>query len=48
LKELIAKYGTRQAYWIASVDAFRNRQKEAFDSLDRAYTQREDSIAEAS
>jgi TolB-like protein/DNA-binding winged helix-turn-helix (wHTH) protein len=48
LKELIAKYGTRDAFWIASVYAFRNRQNEAFEWLDRAYAQREGSIAETS
>jgi predicted Zn-dependent protease len=48
LKELIARYGTREAFWIAAVYAFRNQRNEAFDWLDRAYTQREDSIAEAS
>jgi DNA-binding response OmpR family regulator len=30
LKKLIAKYGTREAFWIASVYAFRNQRDEAF------------------
>jgi hypothetical protein len=36
LKELIAKYSTRKAFWVASVYAFRNQRDEAFEWLDRA------------
>jgi TolB-like protein/predicted Zn-dependent protease len=46
LKELIAKYSTHSAYWVAAVYAFRNQRNEAFEWLDRAYAQREDSVAE--
>ena len=46
LKELIAKYSTRRAFFVASVYAFRNQQDEAFEWLDRAYAQREDDVAE--
>ena len=45
LKELIAKYSTRKAFWVASVYAFRNQRDEAFEWLDRAYAQREDDVA---
>lgn len=30
-KELIAKYGTRDAYWVATVYAVRNQRDEAFE-----------------
>jgi hypothetical protein len=46
LKELIAKYGTRKAFWVASVYAFRNQRDEAFEWLDRSYAQREDDVAD--
>jgi len=46
LKELIAKYSTRKAFWVASVYAFRNQRDEAFEWLDRAYAQREDDVAD--
>jgi hypothetical protein len=45
LKELIAKYSTREAFSVASVYAFRNQRDEAFEWLDRAYAQREGSLA---
>src|SRR5277367_401837 len=44
LKALIAKYSTRDAFEIAQVYAFRNRRDEAFEWLDRAYTQHEDNL----
>ena len=46
LKELIAKYGTRKAFLVASVCAFRNQRDEAFEWLDRSYAQREDDVAD--
>ena len=46
LKELIAKYSTRKAFWVASVYAFRNQRDEAFEWLDRSYAQREDDVAD--
>ncbi|WP_263353399.1 tetratricopeptide repeat protein [Acidicapsa acidisoli] len=46
LKELIAKYSTRKAFFVASVYAFRNQPYEAFEWLDRAYAQREDDVAD--
>jgi tetratricopeptide (TPR) repeat protein len=46
LKELIAKYGTRKAFLVASVYAFRNQRDEAFEWLDRSYAQREDDVAD--
>jgi predicted Zn-dependent protease len=46
LKELIAKYGTRKAFLVASVYAFRNQRDEAFEWLDRSYAQREDEVAD--
>jgi len=46
LKELIAKYGTRKAFLVASVYAFRNERDEAFEWLDRSYAQREDDVAD--
>ena len=46
LKELIAKYSTRKAFFVASVYAFRNQRDEAFEWLDRAYAQREDDVAD--
>ena len=46
LKELIAKYSTRKAFFVASVYAFRNQPDEAFEWLDRAYAQREDDVAD--
>ena len=45
LKELIAKYSSRDASDVAWVYAFRNQRDEAFEWLDRAYTQREGNIA---
>jgi TolB-like protein/Tfp pilus assembly protein PilF len=45
LKELVTKYSTRDAYYAASVYAFRNQRDEAFEWLDRAYAQREGNIA---
>jgi tetratricopeptide (TPR) repeat protein len=45
LKQLTAKYSASDAYLIASVYAFRNRRDEAFDWLDRAYTQRDADVA---
>jgi TolB-like protein/DNA-binding winged helix-turn-helix (wHTH) protein/Tfp pilus assembly protein PilF len=46
LKELIAKYSTRRAFFVASVYAFRNQRDEAFEWLDRAYVQREDDLGD--
>ena len=46
LKELIAKYGTRKAFWVASVYAFRNQRDEAFEWLNRSYAQCEDDVAD--
>jgi len=43
LSELIAKY-PRNAYHIAEVYAFRNQPDQAFEWLDRAYTQRDDGL----
>ena len=45
LKELIAKYSTRDAFEVASVYAFRNQRDEAFEWLDRAYAQHETDLA---
>jgi tetratricopeptide (TPR) repeat protein len=45
LKELIAKYSSRDASAIAWVYAFRNQRDEAFEWLDRAYAQREGNVA---
>jgi tetratricopeptide (TPR) repeat protein len=45
LKELIAKYSSRDASDVASVYAFRNERDEAFEWLDRAYAQREGNLA---
>jgi tetratricopeptide (TPR) repeat protein len=47
LKELVAKYSARDAYLVASVYAFRNQRDEAFEWLDRAYTQHEGDVAYA-
>jgi TolB-like protein/DNA-binding winged helix-turn-helix (wHTH) protein/lipoprotein NlpI len=44
LKELIAKYSTREAFLVAEVYAFRNHRDEAFVWLDRAYAQHEDDL----
>jgi TolB-like protein/DNA-binding winged helix-turn-helix (wHTH) protein len=41
LSEFIAKFHAGSAYQIAQVDAFRNQPNEAFDWLDRAYSQRD-------
>jgi hypothetical protein len=41
LSELIVKYHASGAYQIAEVYAFRNQPDEAFEWLDRAYTQRD-------
>jgi TolB-like protein/DNA-binding winged helix-turn-helix (wHTH) protein len=46
LKELIAKYSTRRAFFVASVYAFRNQPDEALEWLDRAYAQHEDDVAD--
>src|ERR1700756_1819289 len=40
LSELITKYDISDQYHIAEVHAFRNQSDEAFESLDRAYSQR--------
>jgi TolB-like protein/DNA-binding winged helix-turn-helix (wHTH) protein/Tfp pilus assembly protein PilF len=45
LQELIAKYGTHDAFEIAAVYAFRNQRDEAFDWLDRACAQHEANLA---
>jgi tetratricopeptide (TPR) repeat protein len=45
LKELIAKYGSLDAFEVAMVYGFRNQQDEAFEWLDRAYAQRESDVA---
>src|SRR5262249_8030583 len=45
LNELITKYHTSNAYEIALVYAFRNQCDEAFEWLDRAYTQRDPSMS---
>jgi serine/threonine-protein kinase len=44
LKELIAKYSTREAFLVAEVYVFRNQRDEAFVWLDRAYAQHEDDL----
>jgi hypothetical protein len=44
-EKVIAKYSTREAFWIASVYAFRNQRDEAFVWLDRAYAQHEGDVA---
>ena len=45
LKDLIAKYSTRDAFLVASVYAYRNQRNEAFEWLERAYDQHEDDLA---
>ena len=45
LKELISKYGTRAAFQIAMVYAFRNQRDEGFEWLDRAYAQGEGDVS---
>jgi tetratricopeptide (TPR) repeat protein len=45
LQELIAKYGSREAFQVAIVYAIRNQRDEAFEWLDRAYAQRESNVA---
>ena len=45
LKELIAKYSTREAFLVASIYAFQNQRDEALEWLDRTYAQREGSLA---
>ena len=45
LRELIAKYSSRDASDVACVYAFRNEREEAFEWLDRAYAQREGNVA---
>lgn len=45
LKELIAKYGSRVAYDVATVYAFREQRDKAFAWLDRAHAQREGNLA---
>jgi hypothetical protein len=44
LSELIAKYHASDAYQIAEVYAFRNQPDEAFEWLERAYTQRDSGL----
>jgi len=44
LRELVTKYHAGGAYQIALVYAFRNQSDEAFEWLDRAYTQRDSSL----
>jgi TolB-like protein/DNA-binding winged helix-turn-helix (wHTH) protein len=44
LTELIAKYHAGYAYQIAQVYAFRNQSDEAFEWLERAYTQRDSGL----
>jgi hypothetical protein len=44
LRELIAKYHTDSAFAFAAIDVFRNQPAEAFEWLDRAYTQRDPSM----
>ena len=46
LSELVTKYYAGGAYQIAEVYAFRNQSDEAFEWLDRAYTQRDGGLAE--
>jgi TolB-like protein/DNA-binding winged helix-turn-helix (wHTH) protein/Tfp pilus assembly protein PilF len=46
LRELIAKYGTVAAFQIAQVYAFRKQLNEAFEWLDRAYSQRDGGLVE--
>ena len=46
LSDLIAKYHAGEAYQIAEVYAFRNQLDEAFEWLDRAYTQRDSGLME--
>jgi TolB-like protein/DNA-binding winged helix-turn-helix (wHTH) protein len=46
LQELIAKYHASSAYQIAEVYGFRNQSDEAFEWLDRAYTQRDGGVIE--
>jgi tetratricopeptide (TPR) repeat protein len=48
LELLIAKHANDSAYWIASVYAWRGEQDQAFEWLERAYRQREGSLAEIS
>jgi tetratricopeptide (TPR) repeat protein len=45
LKELIEKFSSHDAYFVAVVYAYRNQRDEAFEWLDRAYAQREGSVA---
>lgn len=45
MKELISKYGTRAAFQIAMVYAFRNQRDEGFEWLDRAYAQGEGDVS---
>jgi hypothetical protein len=44
LSELIAKYHASNPYEIAKVYAFRNQPDEAFEWLERAYTQRDSGL----
>jgi hypothetical protein len=44
LSELIAKYHAAGAYQIAEVYGFRNQSDEAFEWLDRAYSQRDSGL----
>jgi tetratricopeptide (TPR) repeat protein len=46
LRELIAKYHASDAYQIAEVYGFRNQSDEAFEWLDRAYTQHDGGLIE--
>jgi len=44
LTELITKYDASNHYQIAEVYAFRNQSEEAFEWLDRAYSQRDSGL----
>ncbi len=46
LQELVVKYHASGAYQIAEVYGFRNQSDEAFEWLDRAYTQRDGGVIE--
>ena len=46
LIEYVAKYHANGAYQIAQVYAFRNQSDEAFEWLERAYTQRDGGLIE--
>ena len=44
LSELITRYHASNAFEIATIYAFRNQTNEAFEWLDRAYSQRDPSL----